>query len=228
MVKLKTLGLLILFVTLAFETVAQSNPEDEFGAWYIFATNNTLSDKLTFNLQSQVRTYELSQHIEQFKVRSSFNYKVKENLNLALGYAYFRVDPSYLSNTPQRFDEHRIVADVVLKNKVSTVGITQRYRGEQRIFNAETSNDNSLWLRYMLKLSQPISEKLTLDIYDEIFLNVESPVFAQNWLGVGLSYKISDRLSTRLGYQRINLETRAFDRMLLSVNLKTDFRKPKN
>lgn len=221
---LTTLSLLFLVTAIT----AQNNAEDEFGTWYILSTNNKLTDKLTFNLQSQVRTYELASEIEQFKIRTGANYKFTDKLSGALGYAYFRTDPSYLAETPQKFTEHRLVLDVVYKDALKSLNFTHRYRAEQRLFNDETGNDNSLWLRYMLKLSHPITAHLSVDIYDEIFLNTESPVFAQNWIGAGLTYAFNKDLRFRLGYQKISQETQSFDRLMLSLNLKTDFRKTKN
>ena len=54
------------------------------------------------------------------------------------------------------------------------------------------------------------------------------PVFAQNWLGAGLTYAINKDLRFRAGYQKISLENQSFDRLVLSLNLKTDFRTSKN
>lgn len=67
-------------------------------------------------------------------------------------------------------------------------------------------------LRYLLTLAFPITEQLTANFYDEVFLNVESPVFACNGIGFGLGYRINDRFSTRLNYQKLSQEPRSFDR----------------
>jgi len=227
---LKNLSTLTTIILLFIVTIAsaQNTAEDEFGTWYILSTNNKMTDNLTFNLQSQVRTYELASEIEQFKIRTSLNYQFTDKVSGALGYAYFRTDPSYLAETPQKFTEHRLVLDVFYKDALKSLNITHRYRAEQRLFNDETTNDDNLWLRYMLKLSHPITEKLSVDVYDEIFLNTTSPVFAQNWLGAGLTYAINKDLRFRAGYQKISLENQSFDRLVLSLNLKTDFRTSKN
>jgi len=218
---------IILLATLFASNLQAQDAEKRLGSWYILSTNNKLTDKLSFNLQSQVRTYEFSSQVEQFKIRASLPYQFTDKISVALGYAYFRTDPSYLNDEPQRFNEHRLVLDVVSRHAFKKIAVLHRYRAEQRIFNNETSNDNSLWLRYMLKFGYPVTDKIGVDVYNEVFLNVKSPVFAQNWLGAGVSYKINDRLTTRLGYQKINTERRSFDRILMSLNLKTDFRPTK-
>lgn len=226
--KRHALPLLTIFVfTLFAHSVQGQDAEKRLGSWYILSSNNKLTDKLTFSLQSQVRAYEFESQVEQFKVRTSLPYQFTDNISVALGYAYFRTDPSYLNDEPQRFNEHRLVLDVVSKHAFKKLAVLHRYRAEQRIFNKETTNRNNLWLRYMLQFEYPLTDKLTVDIYNEVFLNINSPVFAQNWLGSGLSYKLNNRLTTRLGYQKISLETSSFDRILISLNINTDFRREK-
>jgi hypothetical protein len=214
----------LVIIALGINTIhAQDPAEDEFGAWYIIATNNTISDKISIQAQTQFRFYELASELQQFKIRLGGTYRFSEKVSAALGYGYFRNDPSYMLEMPENFDEHRLVTDVNFFGSLGAVKLRHRYRMENRFFSNDI--DTSTWLRYMLKLSYPINAKWTIDLYDEVFLNVEQPVFAQNWIGAGLTYAIADAIKTRIGYQKIQFEGADFDRLLVGITFSTDFRK---
>jgi len=196
-------------------------PQDELGAWYILASNSKVSEKINVQLQTQFRYYEVLDDLQQFKIRTGVTYAILPSFKLGLGYGYFRNDPSFASDIPENFDEHRIVLDGHLSQKLGKVGINHRYRFEQRYLE---DLDHTAWMRYMLKLSYPLSEKLGVDVYDEVFLNISGDqTFAQNWIGVGLSYKINNLISTRMGYQSIQTPGADFNRLLVSLTFKPDF-----
>ncbi|WP_203292684.1 DUF2490 domain-containing protein [Luteirhabdus pelagi] len=213
-----TIALFLLCLLLTnFQTQAQ---EDEVGAWYIVASNSKLSEKFSFQLQTQFRFYELASEIEQFKIRTSGTYKFNEKVSASLGYAYFRNDPSYLMETPEEFDEHRLVEDAHLSSSWGKLGIKHRYRMEHRFF---PTRDPLHWARYMLKLTYPLGGSFSADVYDEVFINLQKPLFGQNWFGGGISYKASDLLKVRVGYQNITFENAALDRLLVGITFTPDF-----
>ncbi|GEQ85921.1 hypothetical protein ULMS_14290 [Patiriisocius marinistellae] len=203
---------------------AQENPKDELGTWYILASNSKISEKINVQLQTQFRFYELASELQQFKIRTGVTYKVNNTVMFGAGYGYFLNDPSYLSETPENFNEHRLVLDGHLRNKFTKLTLNHRYRYEHRFFDG--GMDSSGWMRYMLKASYPINEKVAIDLYDEVFINVQgTDNFAQNWIGGGVSYKINDLINTRLGYQNIQTSGIDFDRLLISLTFKPDFTK---
>tara|TARA_R100000935_G_scaffold55682_2_gene85930 strand:- start:18710 stop:19399 length:690 start_codon:yes stop_codon:yes gene_type:complete len=216
----------ILLFSFTTTTNAQENPSDELGAWYILASNSKLTEKLSFQLQTQFRFFELASEIQQFKIRTGAKYRIMEGLSAGVGYAYFRNDFSYLSDTPPSFDEHRIVEDIYLDHKVGNVKVDHRARLENRFIVTNGETDTRHWFRYMAKFSYPISDVWSADVYNEMWLNVgNEPTFAQNWLGVGLGYKFSDLIRSRVGYQRIHLDGPDFDRLLFQLTFTPDFSK---
>tara|TARA_R110002072_G_scaffold16233_1_gene63732 strand:+ start:34382 stop:35062 length:681 start_codon:yes stop_codon:yes gene_type:complete len=211
---------------LTMGSVAQNTGTDELGAWYILASNSKVSEKFSVQLQTQFRFFELTSEIQQFKIRSGVKYRIMEGLSVGAGYAYFRNDFSYLSETPEAFDEHRIVEDILLDHNLGKVKINHRARLENRFIVANGETDTRHWFRYMAQFVYPFSDNWSADIYNEIWLNVgNEPTFAQNWLGVGLGYKISDLIKSRVGYQRIHLDGPDFDRLLLQITFTPDFTK---
>jgi hypothetical protein len=207
---------------------AQNNEFEEIGSWYILSSNSKLSKNWSVQAQTQIRFFELASEIQQFKIRTGATYNIIEGLSIGLGYAYFRNDFSYLAETPAPFDEHRIVEDIYLSQKMGKAKINHRARLENRFIIVDGDTDTRHWFRYMVKVSHPISEKFTADIYNEIWLNLQEPIFAQNWLGTGVSYKVNELLKARVGYQRIHLSGPDFDRLIFELNFSLDFSEKKN
>jgi len=209
------------------KTIAQSE-FDELGTWYILSSNSKLAEKWSVQAQTQFRYFELASEIQQFKIRVQGTYKISEAVSLSGGYAYFRNDFSYLNDTPPSFDEHRIVEDILLRHKISSLKIRHRYRLENRFIVQNGDTDFRNWFRYDVQLVYPLAKDWSLDAYNEIWLNVgDEPTFAQNWLGTGVSYKINELIKTRLGYQRIMLDGPDFDRLIVQLHFNFDFRKSK-
>lgn len=212
------------FLALTLQNIqAQEDPSQETGTWYILATNNKITDNFSIQAQTQLRYFELASELQQFKIRLGGTYRFSDKFSVALGYGYFNNDPSYLSQTPENFNEHRVVTDVIFFNNIKKLNIRHRYRMENRFFSNDI--DPNTWLRYMLKLSHPINDSWSVDVYDEVFLNTEEPVFVQNWLGGGVSYTINQFLKARVGYQKIHFDGPDFDRILVGLTINTDFRK---
>ena len=219
--------LLVLLPLLFTNVYAQENPEKELGTWYIFATNTKFSDKISLQVQSQLRTYELANELQQFKIRVGGTYQITKGVSGSFGYAFFINDPSYLSDTPDNFNEHRIYEVITLKNDISPFKLTHRYMAEQRFLNLDSGTINRNWMRYMLQIDYPLDEYWNLDIYDEIFLNLEHPNFGQNWLGGGISYKFNKNWKLRAGYFNQHFENISFNRLVLAVTLNLDATKTK-
>lgn len=221
---------LLLFILPLFLTnvYSQKSPEKELGTWYIFATNTKFSEKFSLQAQTQFRTYELASELQQFKIRIGGTYQISKGISGSFGYAYFKNDPSYLFDAPSSFNEHRIYEVITLKNELSVLKLTHRYMAEQRFLYPESGYLNRNWMRYMLQIDYPLDEHWNLDIYDEIFLNLEHPNFGQNWLGGGLSYKFNKMWKLRAGYFNQHFETISFNRLVVAVSLNLDATKPKD
>lgn len=203
-----------------------NNANEETGVWYILGSNSKLSEKVSFQLQTQLRYFEFASELQQFKIRSSLRYRIMPGLSVAVGYAYFRNDFSYKSEVPPAFDEHRIVEDILLDHNIGKAKVLQRARLENRfvVQNGETEFLN--WYRQEAKLVYPVTDRLAADIYNEIWLNVgDEPTFAQNWLGFGLAYTFTELVKSRIGYQRIHMDGPDFDRLIIALTFTPDFSK---
>lgn len=224
--KYSTFVVAILLLSFTTHTNAQQNPNDELGAWYIIASNSNVSKKLSVQLQTQFRFFELARELQQFKIRTGAKYRIMEGLSAGIGYVYLRNDFSYLSENPPSFDEHRIVEDIYLDHALGKARIDHRIRLENRFIVTNGATDTRNWFRYMGTFTFPFLDVWSADIYNEIWLNVgDEPTFAQNWFGVGLGYKFSTLIKSRIGYQRIHLDGPDFNRILLEIAFTPDFSK---
>lgn len=208
---------LLIFVVCSFKIQAQENASKKLGSWYIVASNTSISNKLTIGVQTQFRNYEIASQLQQFKARLESNYKITKDVSVGVGYGYFYNDPSYNARTPSNFSEHRFVLDGFLNNKLAKGDFKQRFRFEHRMF---PTGQPLSWMRYMLTYQYPLTQKVSVDIYDELFINLQgNNAFAQNWIGGGATYKINNLINTRIGYQNIKIDGNYFDRVLVGIQL---------
>jgi len=215
----------IALLCLGVSGFAQSEFEEELGVWYGLNTSHRISDNFSINTVAQVRTYELASELERFTVLIGGRYQISERVNVAGGYRYFKVDPSYLGDSPPDFDEHRIFEEVNLNSNLGKVRFDHRLQMEHRFFDFETGSDADSWIRYRIKLSHPLASGWTIDVWDEFFVLLGEPMFPFNWLGTGISYKPCAPVTLRLGYFATIREARDFGRMQLDISWKFDWRK---
>ena len=203
---------------------AQNPAENKLGTWYMYNGSHKLSEKFAIKSMAHFRFFDFANDMQQFIGRIGANYKVNNTINVTLGYAFLNTDVTYDLDGGD-FNEHRIYEDLNIKHKANKLGFAHRIRAEHRFFNSTTGH----FLRYQLGLSYPISNKWSTFLYDEIFFDFDGEAFNQNWLGFGFTYKTSDALKLKFGYQRISTNGNVnFNRLLLGVILNTDHSHKKN
>lgn len=217
--KTNTIFLLILFSFIRVNS--QDTGAGKLGSWYILASNSKVSEKIEIQAEMQLRLFEFASQLQQFKFRTGATYLLSDQFKIGAGYAYFNNDFSFDSKIPEAFDEHRLVLDGFMFNAIKKLKISHRYRLEHRMFAIVSS---TTWLRYMLKANYPLSTRVNLDVYDEIFFNLDgNHTFSQNWLGGGVSYHINDVISSRIGFQSIKISNAYFERILFTLLFTPNF-----
>jgi len=202
MIKNKTtLVVLILALTLPIFSFAQ---DSNLGNWLIYIGNKKLNNGWNIHNEVQYRNYDAIGDLEQLLLRTGLGYNLTENNNnVLLGYGYI-LSENYVGETDEKVsvNEHRIFQQFTTKQKIGKVGLSHRYRFEQRF----VKDDFKMRFRYFLGLNVPLQSKedelspLYLSTYNEIFLNTESSVFDRNRVYGGLGYKFSNALRLELGY----------------------------
>ena len=204
---------------------AQENGEDRLGAWYMYFGLNRVSDRLSIHTEAQFRYYEVASNFNQSLLRTGLNYHINEEAMATIGYAYIATDVSF-EEFPGEEDlsEHRIFQQFILKNEVWKLLFEHRYRFEQRFIDFGDTSDTRYRARYRLQLTLPITELLFINVYNEIFLNLQGNVFDQNRLYAALGFKFSPVTSVQIGYLKNHFPSAHFDRLQLGFFINPDFR----
>jgi len=203
---------ILLICILAFfspnKIVAQ---DSNLGNWLIYIGNKQLNDKWNIHNEVQYRNFDAIGDLEQLLLRTGLGYNLTENNNnILFGYGYI-LSENYVDDTNDKasVEEHRIFQQFTTKQKVGKIGISHRYRFEQRF----VEEDFKMRFRYFLGVKIPLQYKedqknpLYFSVYNEIFLNTNTSIFDRNRVYGGLGYEFSKALRLELGYMNQFFET---------------------
>ena len=222
----KSLFFLFIFLIIHTNTSAQDTGEDKWGAWYMYFGTNRVTDKVSIHTEAQFRFNEVASTFNQLLLRTGLNYHINNNAIATAGYAYINTDGTF-EDLPdeENSNEHRIFEQFILKNSVGKFKFEHRYRIEQRFISTQVDDFTEHRARYRLQVTYPLDDKWFLNVYDEVFINLQEPIFGQNRLYGAVGYNIKSDLNIQLGYLKNHFTGVNFDRLQLGVFFNTDFRK---
>jgi hypothetical protein len=217
MKSIKNIFLLVL-IAIFFAPKISNAQDSSLGNWLIYIGNKKIDEKWNIHNEVQYRNYNAAGDLEQLLLRTGLGYNVTNNSNILLGYGYI-LSENYIDDTDDKVtvNEHRIFQQFTTKQNIGKVGLSHRYRFEQRF----VEDDFKLRLRYFLGVNIPLQYKedgknpLYLSMYNEIFLNTKSSVFDRNRVYGGIGYKFSKNLKLELGYMNQFFESSGSDQINL-------------
>ncbi|THD67375.1 DUF2490 domain-containing protein [Robertkochia marina] len=206
--------------------MAQNTGENELGAWYMYFGTNKLSEQWSLHTEAQFRYYQTTGNFNQMLLRTGVNYHIAENAMATLGYAYIDTDTEFEEFTGEKkANEHRVFQQFILKNNVGKFAFEHRYRLEQRFLQHYETQDTQHRARYRLQVTYPLPGQWFLNVYDEIFINLQEPLFGQNRLYGALGYKLNSELSFQAGYLKNHFTGSNYDRLQLAIFYNPDLSK---
>lgn len=233
-------GLLLFFGILLPGTIqAQETGEDELGAWYMYFGMNRISDRWSIHTEAQFRFYESLSNFNQLLLRTGGNYHISDRAIATLGYAYIWTDPTFEDTALEdaffagnEIIEHRIFEQFLLYNTVGKFRFEHRYRLEQRFLRQVFSpmseiTDTQHRARYRLQITFPLNDTFFINWYDEIFINLQEPIFNQNRFYIALGAKLYKDLSLQGGFLKNSFSGADFNRLQLGIFYNPDLRKKK-
>lgn len=205
---------LILFVLFFAFNHLYSQDHTQF--WLRTSILYNLDKNWSSTLELHHRTQSLANTESPFRypltnaVRLWISYKLNSNHTFIFSpYAFFSNDPvvnKIGDELRSNANEHRM--QIQYENKIPVArswSLTSRFGAEYRIFE---KNQDLLRLRFREALSYSITKKLSIQIYDELFLNTinieRSHVFDQNRIGFQLSYALDRHMKIDLGHNLIH------------------------
>ena len=214
---LKNTLFLVLFISFLIPEKTKAQ-DSNLGNWLIYIGSKKINSKWNIHHEVQYRNYDAIGDLEQLLLRTGLGYNLTENNNnLLLGYGYI-LSENYSndgSNNKTSVNEHRIFQQFTTKHHVGKLGLSHRYRFEQRF----VEDDFKMRFRYFLGFKFPLQHKedgtspLYLSAYNEVFLNTESSVFDRNRVYGGLGYQFSKVLRLELGYMNQFFENSGRDQI---------------
>ena len=225
-------GLILLLSLLSFQLRSQQTGEDKWGAWYMYFGTNRIADRWSIHSEAQFRYYETLGNFNQMLLRTGLNYHINPNAMVTGGYAYIDTDPTFeerpladASFAGNEILEHRIFQQFILRDKVWEFLFEHRYRLEQRFLDFGGFSETQHRARYRLQLTLPLTNTFFINLYDEVFLNLQNEIFGQNRLYAAFGVHITENSSLQLGYLKNHFNGINFDRLQVGVFFNPDLRK---
>ena len=199
-----------------------------------------LDKKWSLHAEYQWRRTQGVKYWQQGLLRTGANYKLNDLVTLHAGYAWAETFPygDYPIALNGAFPEHRLYEQVTIRQPLSRLAVTHRFRVEQRWLGrvkAGTAGEREIegWtflhrFRYQLRLQQVFWSKADKQLYgaaaDELFIgagkNVGVNIFDQNRIFLLLGYRFNRQIAFEAGYfnQTLQQGRRVNDQTIMQRN----------
>ncbi|MGQ0639568.1 MAG: DUF2490 domain-containing protein [Gemmatimonadaceae bacterium] len=225
-------GWLVAVAVAAADASAQDvfrTTDDRSGVWLNYGGEHSIGERASFLFDLSIRRGDFASVWRTLLVRPGVQWELTPGVRVAGGYTFSYVYPAGSQNGRFHTPEHRIFQQISLSHVLGDVGLTHRYRFENRWFGQHDTTTNSGeidgWLkrqrfRYQVKATLPLGDSRTyLTAFDEIFINmganVRYNVLDQNRFAAGLGVRLTPalRLETYyLNYLVLHSDGRGVDR----------------
>lgn len=180
--------------------------------WYMYFGVHKFAERWGVHTELQLRRHNTLKDPLQLLLRTGINYDLAPNAMFTLGYGFIESYPYGDYPAAGKFPEHRLYQQLQLKGNLARLGLSHRYRLEQRWVKQPTTSDYTYLnrARYMLKATLPLAgttlepKEFFLAAYDEVFVGfgkqVRQNIFDQNRAYGAVGYRFSNTASLELGY----------------------------
>lgn len=197
----KTLNYIVVFLLLFGLTFQMQAQGSDVGNWLIYIGNKKVNSRFNLHNEIQYRNYDAIGDLEQLLLRTGLGYTFKDNSsNLLLGYGYIVSENYKDENEKYAINEHRIFQQFTSSQTIGSIKIQHRYRFEQRFVALDFNQRFRYFVSFNIPLKIKKNTQTYLSVYNEIFLNTNSPVFDRNRLYGGIGYNINNNIRVEIGY----------------------------
>ena len=158
---------------------------------------------------------------QQLILRPFITYSPTENpLAYSIGYSYLRSYPYTENAIPATKPEHNIWEQITLSQVYKELSFSHRFRLEHRFQGNLVMNSNQNYavddfsfsnrFRYRLTVRYPIFNNWFINIFDELWINMNEnfqyPAYDRNWLYLGIGYEIMKNGNIQVAYLHQNIK----------------------
>ena len=214
----------LILITLLLFTIPLSSQdlnENDWGSWVVLYGTNKISKSFNIITEFRLHNYEVFKDLDNRFIRTGLNYQIDPGVSVTAGYIYQYSE----TNDNTSVSENRAYEEITLKNKIRKLSIAHRYRIEHRWINKNGNTDFSNRMRYRLMFSYPLFDKFYGKFFDEVFINLQEPIFNQNRLHLGLGYAFDPHLKLEIGYLKNHFSSTNYDILRIGVSFNTDLSK---
>lgn len=191
--KIHQLGVLLFLSALPFISNAQ---ESTIGNWLLYIGNKQIDSKWNLHHEIQYRNYNAIGDLEQLLIRTGIGYTFqKSKNNLLLGYGFIH-SGTYVETEKVYGNEHRIFQQFIHKSTLGAMGLSHRFRLEERFI----PNGFDVRFRYFTGITVPLKNQFYGSFYNEIFISKKKTFFDRNRTYAGLGIQWSKDFKTEIGY----------------------------
>lgn len=217
--------LFAIILLVSFNSSAQKNREEVLGTWTIVAGSHRVSDRISIPTVALLRHYEILYHYEFFFFRTGISYDFSPKVCGTIGFARLDSEPFIQSKEAKSaFYQNWLYEELTLKNKLGKFDISHRYRLENRWIETVDGTHLKHRFRYRLRCLYPLTKKLYINAFNEVFISLQAPLFNQNRLHLGLGYKVSPSVKLEMGFLKNHFSTANYEYIRAGMVFKTDLR----
>ena len=213
--------ILIIPLLFTFPLSAQDLNESDWGSWVMLYGTHKISKSFNVITEIRLHNYEVFKVLDNRFIRTGLSYQIVNGVSVTAGYIHQYSET--IDNTS--ISENRSYEEITFKNKIKKLSISHRYRLENRWINRNGNTDFSNRMRYRLMISHPLFDKFYGIFFNEVFINLQEPIFNQNRLHLGLGYTFDPNLKLELGYLKNHFSSTNFDILRIGILFNTDLSK---
>ncbi|MFT7033704.1 MAG: hypothetical protein ACJA2S_002212 [Cyclobacteriaceae bacterium] len=183
--------------------------------WFLLHGNYYFSEKFGFDSEAHLRLSDLGYQKQQILLRPSVYYKFNDKVKFYLGYTYINTYPYGDQPIAARTPENNLWIQASVSQKLGQLGLSHRYRLEQRWVGKMTLGNNGFELtdrihknriRYRItaKFRIPTDQRFYFTAFDEVWINYGKNTglnyLDQNWMYGGGGFYFNEETAIELAY----------------------------
>ncbi|MFD2433009.1 DUF2490 domain-containing protein [Mesonia maritima] len=216
--KIKVIVVIVISL-LSFKNSAQET-KSYSDAWFLLLNNYEFSEKWSGGSEIHWRNTHFLSKKQQLILRPFITYSPTESpLAYSIGYSYLRSYPYTENAIPATKPEHNIWEQITLSQAYKELSFSHRFRLEHRFQGNLVMNNNQNYtvddfssnrFRYRLTVRYPIFNNWFINIFDELWINMNEnfqyPAYDRNWLYLGIGYEILKNGNIQVAYLHQNIK----------------------